>query len=110
MAEPTVDELIRHLQTELEKCDSIIDPQERSHRQLQIENSIQESLSFQQRYKMLENAGIDPLLITETVRLIKSADENNQSQKDSSESSWCPKCDCPLEEDLNFCPACGHKL
>ena len=81
MAEPTVDELIRHLQTELEKCESIIDSQERKQRQVQIENSIQESLSFQQRYKMLESAGIDPLVITETVRLIKSVDEKNQSKK-----------------------------
>ena len=59
MGEPTVDELIRHLQSELGQADDIIDSLDRKRRQLQIETCIQEVLSFQQRYKILDDAGID---------------------------------------------------
>ena len=110
MGEPTVEEFIRHLQVELEQCDSIVDYVERQQRQIQIENGIQEALSFQQRHAILENAGIDPLKITEAVRLIKSNKETPKPSQSNSETQWCPKCESSLEDDLNFCPACGHKV
>ena len=110
MSEPTVDELIRHLQTELGQADDIADSLDRKRRMLQLETSIQEALSFQQRYKILEDAGIDPIKITEAVRLIQTADTIPSTQSKNNESGWCERCEASLEEDLDFCPACGIKV
>ena len=110
MGEPTVDELIRHLQSELGQADDIIDSLDRKRRQLQIETCIQEVLSFQQRYKILDDAGIDPIKITEVVRLIHTAESKSSSPEKSTDSEWCEKCQATLEDDLDFCPACGKKV
>ena len=110
MGEPTVDELIRHLQTELGQADDIVDNLDRKRRMLQLETSIQEAISFQQRFKILEGAGIDPIKITEAVRLIQPADKMPSSQSNNTESGWCERCEATLEDDLDFCPACGKKV
>ena len=110
MAEPTVDELIRHLQVELEKAEDILDSKERTKRQLQIEITIQEALSFQQRHSMLDDAGIDPLKISEAVRLIQKAEKPTAKVNAEGGTRNCEKCAARLEEDLDFCPSCGTTL
>jgi hypothetical protein len=110
MGEPTVDELIRHLQTELGQADDIIDSLDRKRRMLQLETSIQEALSFQQRYNILEDAGIDPIKIAEAVRLIQTAETAPAPKLKNTEDGWCESCEATLEEDLDFCPACGKKV
>jgi hypothetical protein len=110
MGGPTVDELIRHLQTELARADDIFDGHERKRRQLQIETSMQEALSFQQRYKILDDEGIDPIKINKAVRLIQTAETVASSPVKNAEVGQCEKCQATLEEDLDFCPACGKKV
>ena len=62
---PTLDSFLRHLQTEVEAAREISDRIERDERLLQLESSIQEAIIFANRYKELQNQGVDPLLLVD---------------------------------------------
>ena len=62
---PSLDSFLRHLQTEVEAANEIADKSERNIRLLQLESSIQEAIIFANRYKELQNQGVDPLLLVD---------------------------------------------
>ena len=62
---PSLDSFLRHLQTEVEAANEISDKLERNERLLQLEASIQEAIIFANRYKELQNQGVDPLLLVD---------------------------------------------
>ena len=111
--EPTVDQLIRHLQAELDSVSEISDVQAREQRQWQIESTIQEGLVFLQKYQERENSGIRKILAEkEPVRVIKSTEDSQAKSKDDSDddSTLCPECGTTMEAGLGFCPSCGEYL
>ncbi len=66
MAEgPTLSDFMRHLQAVLEESTAIPDAEEQEQRQWQIEAAIQEAIIFGNRFRELQEHGLDPL------RLIK---------------------------------------
>lgn len=109
MGKASVEELVRHLQSELESTTDIPDEIEREKRRWQLELAIQEALSFSLRYEVLEEAGVEPLKTVEATRLISDAQPKVQPQLPAGNDGWCTKCDSALEVDLDFCPACGQK-
>ena len=61
MAEgPTLSDFMRHLQAVLEESTDIPDAKEQQQRQWQIEAAIQEAIIFGNRYRELQEHGIDP--------------------------------------------------
>ena len=106
--EPTVEELVRHLQTELEKTTEIDDEKERVNRIWQIEVAIQESLAFRQRYVELVESGIEPVVIEQAVRLILSQKESNEGDfVEQISGDICIHCDAQLDDEIDFCTGCG---
>ena len=105
---PTLDSFLRHLQTEVEAAREISDRIERDERLLQLESSIQEAIIFANRYKELQNQGVDPLLLVDPkVQQERPAPPATKGQSILLGSSTCATCGKLLEIDLDFCPACG---
>ena len=105
---PTLDSFLRHLQTEVEAARKISDRIERDERLLQLESSIQEAIIFANRYKELQNQGVDPLLLVDPkVQQERPAPPATKGQSILLGSSTCASCGKLLENDLDFCPACG---
>ena len=104
----TLDSFLRHLQTEVEAANDISDKTERNDRLLQLEASIQEAIIFANRYKELQNQGVDPLLLVDPkVQQERPAPAATKAQSILLGSSTCAACGKLLENDLDFCPACG---
>ena len=105
---PSLDSFLRHLQTEVETANEIADKSERNERLLQLEASIQEAIIFANRYKELQNQGVDPLLLVDPkVQQERPAPPATKGQAILLGSSTCARCGKLLENDLDFCPACG---
>ena len=105
---PTLDSFLRHLQTEVEAANDISDKTERNDRLLQLEASIQEAIIFANRYKELQNQGVDPLLLVDPkVQQERPAPAATKAQSILLGSSTCAACGKLLENYLDFCPACG---
>ena len=105
---PTLDSFLRHLQTEVEAANDISDKTERNDRLLQLEASIQEAIIFANRYKELQNQGVDPLLLVDPkVQQERPAPVATKAQSILLGSSTCAACGKLHENDLDFCPACG---
>ena len=105
---PTLDSFLRHLQTEVEAANDISDKTERNDRLLQLEASIQEAIIFANRYTELQNQGVDPLLLVDPkVQQERPAPAATKAQSILLGSSTCAACGKLLENDLDFCPACG---
>ena len=106
--DPSLDSFLRHLQTEVEAANEIADKPERNIRLLQLESSIQEAIIFANRYKELQNQGVDPLLLVDPkVQQERPAPPATKGQAILLGSSTCSTCGKLLENDLDFCPACG---
>ena len=105
---PTLDSFLRHLRTEVEAAREISDRIERDERLLQLESSIHEAIIFANRYKELQNQGVDPLLLVDPkVQQERPAPPATKGQSILLGSSTCASCGKLLENDLDFCPACG---
>ena len=104
---PTLDSFLRHLQTEVEAANDISDKTERNDRLLQLEASIQEAIIFANRYKELQNQGVALLLVDPKVQQERPAPVATKAQSILLGSSTCAACGKLLENDLDFCPACG---
>ena len=105
---PSLDAFLRHLQTEVEAASEIADKTERNERLLQLESSIQEAIIFANRYKELQKQGVDPLLLVDPkVQQERPAPPATKEQSILLGSSTCDVCGKLLENDLDFCPACG---
>jgi rubrerythrin len=105
---PTLDSFLRHLQTEVEAASDISDKTDRNDRLLQLEASIQEAIIFANRYKELQNQGVDPLLLVDPkVQQERPAPPATKGQSILLGSSTCAACGKLLENDLDFCPSCG---
>jgi hypothetical protein len=105
---PTLDSFLRHLQTEVEAARDISDRKERDERLLQLELSIQEAIIFANRFKELQNQGVDPLLLVDPkVQQERPAPPATKGQSILLGASTCASCGKLLENDLDFCPACG---
>ncbi len=107
---PSLDSFLRHLQTEVEAAKEISDKLERNERLLQLEASIQEAIIFANRYKELQNQGVDPLLLVDPkIQSERPAPPATKGQSILLGSTTCASCGKLLENDLDFCPACGAK-
>ena len=104
---PSLDSFLRHLQTEVEAANEITDKAERNDRLLQLESSIQEAIIFANRYKELKNQGLDPLLLVDPKIQQERPAPATKGQSILLGSSTCESCGKLLENDLDFCPACG---
>ena len=105
---PSLDSFLRHLQTEVEAANEITDKAERNDRLLQLESSIQEAIIFANRYKELKNQGLDPLLLVDLkIQQERPAPPATKGQSILLGSSTCESGGKLLENDLDFCPACG---
>ena len=108
MAEsPSIDQFIRHMQAELDSCESIVDVVEREKRQWQIESALMHAIEFNKRYLELSKLGEDPLKI---VKALAMNDPNSAEMKENiiATSGFCPSCASPMEADLDFCANCGN--
>ena len=107
---PTLDEFMRHLQASLDEAEAIDDRLEREERTLQLENAIQESLIFANRYRELVNHGIDPLILVKQEPGIETPPPASKVQALTIGNSNCDGCGYSLDSDLDFCPACGTMI
>ena len=107
---PSLDSFLRHLQTEVESANKIADKSERNGRLLQLEASIQEAIIFANRYKELQSQGLDPLLLVDPkVQRDRPAPPATKGQAILLGTTTCASCGYLLDNDLDFCPACGAK-
>mgnify|MGYP001468712242 CR=1 FL=1 len=105
---PTVDEFRRYLQARRHELQNIVDPEERERIRLRIDISLQEALDFSAAVEIREALDSKKFQdVDSSTRLIESADNISNTRI---EGDGCPKCEGPLEEDLSFCPSCGHTL
>tara|TARA_B100001250_G_C19537504_1_gene673233 strand:- start:277 stop:609 length:333 start_codon:yes stop_codon:yes gene_type:complete len=110
MAEgPLLDEFMRHLQACLDEAMDIDDKIEQHERLLQLEIAIQEAMIFKNRYNELVSHGIDPLVLVTQSEGQEAPPPATKSQALSLGDSSCPNCGSNLDNDLDFCPACGAK-
>jgi predicted nucleic acid-binding Zn ribbon protein len=107
---PSVDEFIRHMQAELDACEDIVDKVERQKRQWQIESSLMMAIEFSERFRELSKLGQNPLEIVQALTMQDDANANMAKQVIAIASGMCPTCSAPMEDDLNFCAACGNYL
>ena len=105
---PTVDEFRRYLQARRNELQNIVDPEERERLRHRIDIALQEALDFSAAVEIREALDSKKYQDVESsARLIESSDSIPTTRL---EGDVCPKCDGPLEEDLDFCPSCGYKL
>ena len=108
MAEsPNLDEFMRHLQASLDEAKTIDDRFEREERTLQLENTIQETLIFANRYNELVSHGIDPLILVQNEPGVEAPPPASKVQALTIGNNSCDNCSSNLDSDLDFCPACG---
>ena len=110
MAEgPSLSDFMRHLQAVLEESTDIPDADERQQRQWQIEAAIQEAIIFGNRFRELQEHGIDPLRLVKPKENDPAAPPVNKIEALKTGSMHCAACGAHLEADLSFCPACGQE-
>ena len=110
MAEgPTLSDFMRHLQAVLEESTDMPDAKEQQHRQWQIEAAIQEAIIFGNRYRELQEHGLDPLRLVKPKLNDPVAPPVNKIEALKTGSMQCAGCGSHLEADLSFCPACGQE-
>lgn len=110
MAEgPSLSDFMRHLQAVLEESTQISDAEEQQQRQWQLEAAIQEAIIFGNRYRELQEHGLDPLRLIKPKGGDPVAPPVNKIEALKSGSMHCAGCGAHLESDLNFCPACGQE-
>lgn len=110
--EPTLQEFQLAIQAELIKTEQIPDKEDRRKRQTQIEVTLNELLKFRKKYSELKRMGIDPfkeVITGEDAPLKMSRVAATAVDAESFNSLSCRKCGSPLEQDLDFCPNCGHQ-
>ena len=83
--------------------------QEQQQRQWQLEAAIQEAIIFGNRYRELQEHGLDPLRLIKPKGGDPVAPPVNKIEALKSGSMHCAGCGAHLESDLNFCPACGQE-
>tara|TARA_B100002052_G_scaffold279554_1_gene286871 strand:- start:941 stop:1264 length:324 start_codon:yes stop_codon:yes gene_type:complete len=104
---PTIDEFRRYLQARRNDLDDIADSDERERVRARIDAALQEALDFAAAVEIREELKSRVFEeVDSSARLIEAA-ESRPIQR--VEGDGCPKCDAPLEADIEFCPACGHK-
>ncbi len=106
---PTVDEFRRYLQARRNELQNIVDPEERERLRLRIDIALQEALDFSAAVEIRE--ALDSKKYQEvdsSARLIEPGGSNISSWREGGDV--CPKCEGPLEDDLDFCPSCGYKI
>tara|TARA_B100000902_G_C26906678_1_gene714823 strand:- start:255 stop:590 length:336 start_codon:yes stop_codon:yes gene_type:complete len=106
---PSLSDFMRHLQAVLEESEEIADRTERESRQLQIESAIQEAIIFGNRFRELQEQGIDPLHIVHPASREDAPQHISKLDTLSISGSHCQECGARLENDLDFCPSCGAK-
>jgi hypothetical protein len=105
---PTVDEFRRYLQARRNELENIADPEERERIRTRIDVSLQEALDFSAAVEIREALNTRKYEdVDSSSRLIESSENMSSSHLNG---EICPKCEVPLEDDLSFCPACGHTL
>ena len=110
MAEgPLVEEFMRHLQASLDEAMQIEDKIERNDRILQLEIAIQEAIIFKNRYNELVSHGIDPLVLVSQKPGQDTPPPATKSQALTLGTTNCEKCGAALEQELDFCLACGTR-
>ena len=105
---PTVDEFRRYLQARRNELHTIVDPEERERVRARIDIALQEALDFGAAVEIreeLKSRIFDE--VDSSTRLIESSDNLPSTRI---EGDGCPKCEEPLESDLDFCSSCGHEL
>lgn len=105
---PNVDQFIRHMQAELDACETIVDKNEREKRQWQIESALLHAIEFKKRFVDLSKLGDnDPLKIVRAMAMNDASSvEIKQSQLEN--TGFCPNCGSSMETDLDFCSNCGN--
>jgi len=104
---PTIDEFRRYLQARRNDLDAIADPDERERVRVRIDAALQEALDFSAAVEIREELKSRVFEeVDSSARLIEAAESRPIERVDGDE---CSKCDAPLEADIEFCPACGHR-
>ena len=70
---------------------------------------VQEAIIFGNRYRELQEHGLDPLRLIKPKGGDPVAPPVNKIEALKSGSMHCAGCGAHLESDLNFCPACGQE-
>lgn len=105
----SIDEFMRHLQAILEDAETISDEKERQQRLWQIEATLQEAIIFKNRYRELQEHGIDPLRLIEPKQGDPAPPRTTTAEAVMANFSNCQKCSAVMDSDLDFCPKCGQK-
>tara|TARA_A100001234_G_C12555830_1_gene355190 strand:- start:431 stop:766 length:336 start_codon:yes stop_codon:yes gene_type:complete len=103
---PSIDQFIRHMQAELDSCETIVDKNEREKRQWQIESALMHAIDFKRRFVDLSKLGEDPLKIVKALAM-NDINSTELKQNEIATNGFCPSCNMPMEADLDFCPNCG---
>ena len=103
---PSVDQFIRHMQAELDSCETIVDKNEREKRQWQIESALMHAIDFKRRFVDLSKLGEDPLKIVKALAM-NDINSTELKQNEIAINGFCPSCNMPMEADLDFCANCG---
>ena len=106
---PLVEEFMRHLQASLDEAMQIEDKIERNDRILQLEIAIQEAIIFKNRYNELVSHGLDPLVLVSQKQGQETPPPATKSQALTLGMTNCEKCGAALEQELDFCLACGTR-
>jgi len=107
--QPTVEAFMRHLQVCLEEAATIGDAQEREQRCWQIEAALQEAILYKNRVEQLLQHGVDPIHLVQPAPDGTRAPAPRKIEALNGSHRHCQKCGAALENDLDFCPACGHE-
>ena len=107
--EPNVDEFMRHLQVCIDEARTIADRQERENRLWQLEAALQEAIIYKNRVAELQRHGIDPKVLVDKEAIEQKAPAPFKVEALMTGQSHCKVCNALLENDLDFCPACGHE-
>ena len=105
MAQPTLEEFRRWLQSEIKEIEEIEDGVDKEKRLQQLEMALQEAMVFDVAWEMRSEAEITPVIREKSVRLISPSPE---SESNPTSMGVCSSCDAEIDEDLAFCPACGE--
>ena len=105
MGQPTLEEFRRWLQSEIMDIEQIDGGVDKEKRLQQLAMALQEAMVFDAAWEMRTEASIDPVIREKSVRLLSSAPE---SESNITSMGVCTSCDAEIDEDLEFCPACGE--
>ncbi|MDP6869664.1 MAG: hypothetical protein QGI21_02700 [Candidatus Poseidoniaceae archaeon] len=104
----SLDEFIRHLQTELEACENITDKVERQKRMWQVEATLLEAIEFQRKFGELVKIGKEPMKIIEAMTMPEKAAPKMTLSAIAKIGGLCPSCGASVESELDFCSSCGE--